>query len=43
MAEHYTNLKNLSARDEQYRQQMRNASDALLYALLRELEGRGRG
>jgi hypothetical protein len=39
--EHIANLKNLSARDQQYRNAMASASDALLCAMIRELKSMG--
>jgi hypothetical protein len=41
VAEHITNLKNLSARDQEYRNAMAASSDALLCAMIRELKSMG--
>jgi len=41
MPDWQTNMKSLAKRDELYRAQMQRASDALLQAMVRELEAMG--
>ncbi len=41
MADRNISMEGITARDEQIRRQMQRASDALLIAMIRELEGMG--
>lgn len=41
MAEHITSSAGISARDQQYRDHMEEASAKLLFAIIRELDGMG--